>query len=92
LIASIGLTAVVGGLLHYYTEKRAFGEQAKQYNRMTIIFKNAARRFNRFHYPEDYENAASLVKELGIEALAENGDWVLLHRERPLEPVRSMEG
>ena len=24
--------------------------------------------------------------------LAENGDWVLLHRERPLEPVRSMEG
>jgi hypothetical protein len=92
LIASIGLTAVVGGLLHYYTEKRAFAEQAKQYSRMTIIFKNAAERFSKFRYPDDYENAASLVKELGIEALAENGDWVLLHRERPLEPVRSMEG
>jgi len=92
LIAGIGMTAVVGGLLHYYAEKRAFSEHAKQYNRMAIIFRNAAERLSNFHYPEDYEKAASLIKELGIEALAENGDWVLLHRERPLEPVRSMEG
>lgn len=92
LIAAIGLSAVVGGLLHYYAEKRALAEHAKQYGRMTIIFKNAAGRFNKFQYPADYARAAALVKELGIEALAENGDWVLLHRERPVEPIRSMEG
>ncbi len=91
LIAAIGMTAVVGGLLHYYAEKRAFSEQAKQYARMAIIFKNASVRLSGFRYPIDYQKAASLIKELGIEALAENGDWVLLHRERPLEPVRSME-
>jgi len=27
----------------------------------------------------------ALLEELGKEALVENGDWVLLHRERPLE-------
>jgi hypothetical protein len=26
----------------------------------------------------------ALVQELGIEALAENADWVLLHRDRPV--------
>jgi len=29
--------------------------------------------------------ARLLILELGQQALGENGDWVLLHRERPLE-------
>ena len=29
--------------------------------------------------------AQELLIELGKEALGENGDWMLLHRERPLE-------
>lgn len=91
-IVAIGLTAVAGGLLHYHSEKRALAEHAKQYGRMTIIFKNALERFKKFEDSGDYGTAAALVKELGIEALAENGDWVLLHRERPVEPIRSMEG
>jgi hypothetical protein len=33
----------------------------------------------------DYGLAKSLIRELGDEALAENGDWVLLHRERAIE-------
>jgi hypothetical protein len=32
-----------------------------------------------------YQPAQHLIEELGKEALEENGDWVLLHRERPLE-------
>lgn len=31
------------------------------------------------------EDAASFIFELGAEALGESGDWMLLHRERPLE-------
>ena len=31
------------------------------------------------------EEARAIIKELGKEALTENGEWVLLHRERPLE-------
>ena len=30
-------------------------------------------------------SAPALIEELGKEALVENGDWVLLHRERPLQ-------
>ena len=29
--------------------------------------------------------ADELLRELGKEALIENGDWVLLHRERPID-------
>ena len=29
--------------------------------------------------------ASEFIVELGKEALTENGDWMLLHRERPLE-------
>jgi hypothetical protein len=28
-------------------------------------------------------------RELGIEALEENGDWLLLHREHPLKVIGS---
>ena len=31
------------------------------------------------------EDAANFIFELGAEALGESGDWMLLHRERPLE-------
>jgi hypothetical protein len=34
---------------------------------------------------DDLSEAQTLLRELGREALAENGDWVLLHRQRPLE-------
>jgi hypothetical protein len=27
----------------------------------------------------------ALIEELGKEALSENGDWILLHRDRPLD-------
>jgi hypothetical protein len=28
--------------------------------------------------------AIELIRELGLEALAENGNWLLMHRERPV--------
>ena len=31
------------------------------------------------------DEALDLVRELGKDALAEHGDWVMLHRERPIE-------
>ena len=30
------------------------------------------------------EQALEIIKELGIEALSENGNWLLMHRERPV--------
>ena len=37
----------------------------------------------------DHHHASELLRELGEEALEENGDCVLLHRERPLEVPHS---
>ena len=33
----------------------------------------------------DMDSARTLVSDLGKEALAEHGDWLMLHRERPIE-------
>jgi hypothetical protein len=32
------------------------------------------------------EEVSDLIQKLGSEALRENGDWVTLHRGKPLEP------
>ena len=77
----VALAAVLGGLLHYANERRAHGALARQYDRILSFF--LAARAN-LAGPEPVEAPATLL-ELGKEALAENGDWVLLRRERPLQ-------
>jgi hypothetical protein len=52
---------------------------------MGALFRRARRRLNKLIRSRDHAAAQQLVRELGREALAENGDWVLLHRQRPLE-------
>jgi hypothetical protein len=74
-----------GALLHHYNETMAFSEHAKQYNQMEAIFGHASELVRGAIESRNYENACECLTKLGKEALAENGDWVLLHRERPLE-------
>lgn len=52
---------------------------------MSTMFAEAAERLDVHCRAERLDDARDLVRELGEAALAENGDWVLLHRERPLE-------
>ena len=85
LLALMSLPAIGAALLHGYIEKRALSEHAKQYSRMSMIFSNAQERLTQMIREGQYERAENLIEELGKEALEENGDWVLLHRERPLE-------
>ena len=81
LVLSVGLLAVAAGLVHLYNETRAHGAHARQYARMEAFFL-AARTDLADPGPD---GAGRTLFELGREALAENGDWVLLHRGRPLE-------
>jgi hypothetical protein len=85
LLALISLPAIGAAMLHGYIEKRALSEHAKQYSRMGIIFSNARQPLIKMLKDRHYQPAQHLIEELGKEALEENGDWVLLHRERPLE-------
>ncbi|MDX6613913.1 MAG: hypothetical protein QOD75_3099 [Blastocatellia bacterium] len=85
LLALMSLPAIGAALLHGYVEKRALSEHAKQYTRMAIVFSNAKARLRQMITERKRQHAQELIEELGREALVENGDWVLLHRERPLE-------
>jgi nitrate reductase gamma subunit len=97
LILGIALAPAAAALLHHYAEKMAFDEQAKQYERMTALFSKASEELEKILIRQqqqsnesamsetDQKAAKTILLELGKEALEENGDWVLLHRKRPLE-------
>ena len=72
-------------LIHNYAEKQALSEHIKQYERMSILFANAGKRIGESIQAGDSTMAQKQLRDLGKEALNESADWVLLHRERPLE-------
>jgi hypothetical protein len=69
-------------LLHNYGNGMAFREHGKQYARMESLFSQAERTLKEMGDPV---SKLEYLRNLGKEALGENGDWVLLHRERPLD-------
>ena len=75
---------IIAGLLHGYIKTLALSEHAKEYGRMQVLYAHAERAMAEFLHAGDLQKCRALVLELGIEALAENADWVLLHRDRPL--------
>ena len=85
LLVAVALAPVFAGLLIGYVEKRAHNDHAKQYERMSILFSNAYLHLQDLIQAKDFVRARRLLGELGREALAENGDWVLIHRDRPIE-------
>jgi hypothetical protein len=81
----IGLAAIAAGMLHTYTEKRAFTQHSKQYERMGNLFNRADAHLESLLSAKNYADAREFVGELGREALIENGDWIHTHRDRPIE-------
>jgi hypothetical protein len=85
LLVAAGLAPVTAALIHNYAEKQALAEHIKQYERMSILFANAEKRLDESIHAGDSTLARNQLRDLGKEALNESADWVLLHRERPLE-------
>ena len=63
----------------------AYGEHDKQYSRMSLMFGSAEELICKALEHRREERARVLLRDTGVNALEENGDWVMLHRERPLE-------
>jgi hypothetical protein len=86
-LAVIALEALLAAaaISHHFDNRLAYGEHAKQYQRMASLFARGSELLRKFLDGKDYENGRVCVKKVGNEALTENGDWVLLRRERPLE-------
>jgi hypothetical protein len=84
---AIALEALLAAaaISHHFNNRLGYAEHAKQYNRMASLFARGSELLGKFLEREDWVNARQCVKKVGVEALTENGDWVLLRRERPLE-------
>ena len=65
---------------------RAYEAQAHSYALMGRIFERARREATTTSAATDDAEFQALVRELGREALAENAEWLLDHRHRPIEP------
>jgi hypothetical protein len=79
LIALLAAASLAG-----YVEKRAFSVLARRYWLMRNLFDDARKKLEDLLKKHEYEKAQDIIKELGKEALLENGNWLLLKRERPL--------
>ena len=83
------LAAMAALLMRFYTQQRGFSESARRYQRMFTVFDYAARRLHDIHEDGAQDSAHLVIEELGREALTEHADWLILHRERPLQFVQA---
>ena len=97
-IITSGVLLVAGALAIAWTEKNLFSEQAYRYNAMASLFGAAKSRVHDALYDLDaetdpakwgphLERIQQMFYDLGVEALDENAEWLILHRARPMEPV-----
>jgi hypothetical protein len=80
--ATIALSCATA--LRVYMEIKGFKENSIQYKRMLKHFHKASHDLSEHIRMHRYEEAQRLIRDLGKEALRENGDWLLLHRSRPI--------
>ena len=85
LIVIMGSMPLIVAIRQAYSHKKADKELIKQYQFMHQIFLNARRRLA--GATSDSERR-KILKALGDAALDEHAEWILMHRERPLEHGR----
>jgi hypothetical protein len=85
IVVAFGLATLAGALHHAFADQRAFAEHRNQYERMAKLFERAHAAFTERRAAGDTAAIQSLLVALGTEALAEHADWLVLHRERPLQ-------
>jgi len=78
----MGILPLIAGVRDAYSHKKAEKELIKQYRFMRGIFANARRLLDG---SDDIEFRRRVLKALGNAALEEDAEWILMHRERPLE-------
>jgi len=84
LIFGFCVSFSASGLIKVYREIKAFAEHAKLYDRMHLALQLTLPRLDAAILDGNVALALALIRELGVEALSENGNWLLMHRERPV--------
>jgi hypothetical protein len=85
IVTGLGLVTLAGAFHHTFAEQRAFAEHRDQYERMTKLFERGRAAFAGYRAAGDAARMEKMIVTLGTEALAEHADWLVLHRERPLQ-------
>lgn len=88
LIVTMGTAPAIAATIGGYAEKMAFSVQAKRYQWMGALYTRASKKLEILLEANQLREAQELIRELGKEALEENGDWVSMRRERSIEVPR----
>lgn len=81
------IPALVAGVYRLWTEQSGFEEQAREYLRIARFLNWQSKLLS--SSLDDPSKAREIIIATGIEALEENGRWLLLHRDRPLQVFSS---
>lgn len=85
VIFMIGILPALAAALLGYSEKLAYKAQARQYDRMGGVFRQAQVRLADTSGASD-RRIRDLLYQLGSEAMREHADWVAIYRQRPIQP------
>jgi hypothetical protein len=82
MLVLMGVLPLIAGVWDAYAHKRAEKELIKQYAFMSRVFRKARKLLDS---SSDVAFRRRVLKALGQAALDEGAEWLLMHRERPLE-------
>ena len=82
LVIFMGLLPLIAGIREAYSFKKADKELIKQFQFMARLFASCSARLAR---ADTVERKRELLLALGRACLEEHAEWILLHRDRPLE-------
>ena len=85
LMLLMGALPLIAAVRSAYSHTKADKELIKQYVFMARVFGNAERLLDR---TPDPRGRRRILRALGTAALEEHAEWILMHRERPLEHSR----
>ncbi len=82
LLTFMGVLPLIAGVRDAYSHKKAERELIKQYRFMSKVLANARRLLDS---SPDLAFRRRILMAVGNAALEEHAEWILMHRERPLE-------
>ncbi len=82
-IVIYGVLFGLAGMAAAYLEIKAFAEQSRNYRRMGLAMEMARHHLDTALEAGNHTAADNVLLGAGRDALTENGNWLLLHRDRP---------
>jgi len=88
LLVLSGLLPGIGSVMNEYSERLALTAQARQFDRMRMLFERAGDLLPDTLDASTAALARAVYLELGQEAMRESAEWVAIYRQRPIQPPK----